>query len=141
MDQVRDQGSELLSHALSVARPVAVDVEAAVLQVGFPVSAGFNKRKAEAGDARSKLADAVKTVVGERLRPVYVLLEGEEDDSAGAAGERELSPDELFEQFKDAFDGEEFEVSAAADAGDAGTSAMDAGLDAGSGIDTGEAAA
>jgi len=141
MDQVRDQGSELLSHALSVARPVAVDVEAAVFQVGFPVSAGFNKRKAEAGDARTKLADAVKTIVGERLRPVYVLLEGEEDDAAAAAGEGELSPDELFEQFKDAFDGEEFEVSAAADAGDAGTSGMDAGLDAGSGIDTGEAAA
>ena len=141
MDQVRDQGSELLSHALSVARPVAVDVEAAVLQVGFPVSAGFNKRKAEAGDARSKLADAVKTIVGERLRPVYVLLEGEEDDAGAASGEGELSPDELFEQFKDAFDGEEFEVSAAADAGDAGTSGMDAGLDAGSGIDTGEAAA
>ena len=52
MDQVREQGSELLSHALSVARPIAVDVEQAVLQVGFPVSAGFNKRKAEAGDAR-----------------------------------------------------------------------------------------
>ena len=140
MDQVRDQGSELLSHALSVARPIAVDVEEAVVQVGFPVSAGFNKRKAEAGDARAKLADAVKTIVGERLKPVYVLLEGEEDEATGAGG-GELSPDELFEQFKDAFDGEEFEVSAAADAGDAGTSGMDAGLDAGPGIDTGEAAA
>ena len=43
-----EQGSELLSHALSVARPIAVDVEQAVVQVGFPVSAGFNKRKAEA---------------------------------------------------------------------------------------------
>jgi DNA polymerase-3 subunit gamma/tau len=141
MDQVRDQGSELLSHALSVARPVAVNVEEAVLQVGFPASAGFNKRKAEAGDAKAKLADAVKTIVGERLRPVYVLLEGEHDDAEAATGEGELSPDELFEQFKDAFDGEEFEVSATADAGDAGTSGMDAGLDAGSGIDTGEAAA
>jgi DNA polymerase III subunit gamma/tau len=140
MDQVRDQGSELLSHALSVARPIAVDVEEAVLQVGFPVSAGFNKRKAEAGDARARLSDAVKTIVGERLKPVYVMLDGEEDEAAGAGG-GELSPDELFEQFKDAFDGEEFEVSAAADAGDAGTSGMDAGLDAGSGIDTGEAAA
>ena len=83
----------------------------------------------------------MKTIVGERLRPVYVLLEGEHDDAGTAAGEAELSPDELFEQFKDAFDGEEFEVSAAADAGDAGTSGMDAGLDAGPGIDTGEAAA
>ena len=140
MDQVREQGSELLSHALSVARPIAVDVEQAVFQVGFPVSAGFNKRKAEAGDARTKVADAVKTIVGERLKPVYVLLEGEEGEAAGA-GTDELSPDELVEQFKSAFDAEEFEVSAAADAGDAGTSGMEAGLDAGPGIDTGEAAA
>ena len=137
MDQVREQGSELLSHALSVARPIAVDVEQAVLQVGFPVSARFNKRKAEAVDARDSVANAVKTIVGERLKPVYVLLEGEEGEHASA----ELSPDELFEQFKSAFDGEEFEVSQAADGGDAGASGMDAGLDAGPGIDTGEAAA
>ncbi len=138
MDQVREQGSDLLSHALSVARPIAVDVEQAVVQVGFPVSAGFNKRKAEAAEARDSVANAVKTIVGERLRPVYVLLEG---DDADAAPDAELSPDELFEQFKNAFDGEEFEVSAAADGGDAGASGMDAGLDASPGIDTGEAAA
>jgi DNA polymerase III subunit gamma/tau len=113
MDQVREQGSELLSHALSVARPVAVDVEQAVLQVGFPASAGFNKRKAEAGDARTKVAEAVQTIVGERLKPVYVLLEGEE----GEDGE-ELSPDELFEQFKSAFDAEEVESSTESDSGE-----------------------
>jgi DNA polymerase-3 subunit gamma/tau len=113
MDQVREQGSELLHHALSVARPIAVDVEQAVLQVGFPTSAGFNKRKAEAGDARSKVADAVKTIVGERLRPVYVMLEGEEAEQAERR--QEVDPDELFEQFKSAFDGEEFEESATDD--------------------------
>jgi hypothetical protein len=110
-----------------------------VLQVGFPVSASFNKRKAEAVEARDSVANAVKTIVGERLKPVYVLLEGEE--GAAPAADPELSPDELFEQFKTAFDGEEFEVSAAADAGDAGSSRLDAGLDAGSGTDGGEAAA
>jgi hypothetical protein len=135
---VRAQGSELLSHALSVARPIAVDVEEAIVQVGFPVSAGFNKRKAEAADARDRLAEAVRTIVGERLRPVYVLIEGEEADPAASEG---LSPDELVEQFKSAFDAEEFEVGAAADGGDAGAAGMEAGLDASSGIDTGEAAA
>jgi DNA polymerase III gamma/tau subunit len=114
MDQIREQGSELLSHALSVARPVAVDVEEAVLQVGFPASAGFNKRKAEAGDARIKVAEAVTTIVGERLKPVYVLLEGEE----GEAGAEELSPDELIEQFKSAFDAEEVESSKESDSGE-----------------------
>ena len=87
MDQVKS-GSELLSHALSVARPIAVDVEQAVVQVGFPVSAGFNKRKAEAVEAKEKLADAVKTIVGERLRPVYVILEGEEARSRSAPRRR-----------------------------------------------------
>ncbi|MDQ3728646.1 MAG: DNA polymerase III subunit gamma/tau [Actinomycetota bacterium] len=137
MDQVKS-GSELLSHALSVARPIAVDVEQAVVQVGFPVSAGFNKRKAEAVEARDSLADAVKTIVGERLRPVYVVIEGEEAPP-DAPAEAELSPDELFEHMKDAFDGVEFDVGSA-DGGDAGAASMEAGLDAGPGIDTGEAA-
>ena len=48
IDQVRDRARSCSRTLLSVARPVAVDVEAAVLQVGFPASAGFNKRKAEA---------------------------------------------------------------------------------------------
>jgi DNA polymerase-3 subunit gamma/tau len=137
MDQVKS-GSELLSHALSVARPIAVDVEQAVVQVGFPVGAGFNKRKAEAVEARDKLADAVRTIVGERLRPVYVVLEGE-DAQTEAEAEEQLSDDEVFEHLKDAFDGVEFDVSSAEGA-DAGASGMDAGLDASPGIDTGEAA-
>ena len=137
MDQVKS-GSELLSHALSVARPIAVDVEQAVVQVGFPVSAGFNKRKAEAVEARDKLAEAVKTIVGERLRPVYVVIEGEEAP-AEEQSSPDMSPDEVFEQLKDAFDATEFEVGSA-DGGDAGAAGMEAGLDASSGIDTGEAA-
>ncbi len=84
LDQVRESGSELLSTVFAAARPVAVDVEQAVLEVGFPASAAFNKRKAEAQEARERLADAVQTIVGERLRPVYVLLEGEEEVAAEA---------------------------------------------------------
>ena len=38
LDQVRESGSELLSQVLGAARPVAVDVEEAVLEVGFPAS-------------------------------------------------------------------------------------------------------
>ena len=140
LDQVRQSGAELLSHVLSAARPVAVDVEAAVVQVGFPASAAFNKRKAEAAEARDRLADAVRTIAGERLRPAYVLLDGEpEADERPAAT---LTEDELVARFKAEFDAEEFEGEMAppADAADAGAG-MDAGLDAGPGIDTGEAAA
>jgi len=104
IEQVRESGSGLLSQILSAARPVAVNVEDAVLEVGFPASAAFNKRKAEATDARDRFADAVRTIVGERLRPVYVLLDGEQD----SAEEPKLSEDELVELMRTEFDAEEY---------------------------------
>ncbi|TMK72649.1 MAG: hypothetical protein E6G48_06670 [Actinobacteria bacterium] len=107
LDQVRESGSELLSTVFAAARPVAVDVEQAVLKVGFPASAAFNKRKAEPQEARERLTEAVKTIVGEPLRPVYVLLEGEEEVAVGGAEPR-LSEEELIETLKSEFDAEEF---------------------------------
>ncbi len=110
VDQVRDSGSELLSTVFAAARPVALDTEGSgqALKVGFPPSAAFNKRKAEAQEARDRLADAVQTIVGERLRPVYVLLEA--DDVVDVVGEKgELSEEELIARLKDEFDAEEFE--------------------------------
>jgi DNA polymerase III subunit gamma/tau len=115
LDQVRESGSELLSTVFAAARPVAVDVERAVLEVGFPTSAAFNKRKAEAKEARERLAEAVQTIVGQRLRPVYVLLEGEEEVAAGDA-EPQLSEEELIERLKSEFDAEEFEGADAKEA-------------------------
>jgi DNA polymerase III subunit gamma/tau len=107
VDQVRDSGSELLSTLLEAARPVAVDTDEAVLKVGFPAAAAFNKRKAEATEARDRFAEAVRAIVGQRLRPVFVLLEGDEaDEQAGPA----MSDEELFEAVKSAFDAEEVSV-------------------------------
>ncbi|MDQ3572713.1 MAG: DNA polymerase III subunit gamma/tau [Actinomycetota bacterium] len=122
MDQVRSQGSELLSTALAAARPIAVDVEQAVIQVGFPVGARFNKRKAEAADARNRLADAIKTIVGERLKPVYVVLDGGDEGAmiAASEGEEDLTPEEIFEEFKSAFDGVELETDAGSSQGPEG---------------------
>jgi hypothetical protein len=96
----------LLSHVLAAARPVAVNVEEAVVEVGFPASAQFNKRKAEAAEARDRFAEAVRTIVGERLRPVFVLLEGEE------VGEErtELSEEEVLELVRREFDAEDIEA-------------------------------
>ena len=105
LDQVRESGSGLLSQILSAARPVAVNTEEAVLEVGFPASAAFNKRKAEANDARDRFSEAVKTIVGERLRPVFVLLETEE---AKPQAEQQLSEDELIELMRAEFDAEEY---------------------------------
>ncbi|MDX6580839.1 MAG: polymerase subunit gamma/tau [Solirubrobacterales bacterium] len=105
VEQVRESGSGLLSQILSAARPVAVNVEEAVLEVGFPASAAFNKRKAEATDARDRFAEAVKAIVGERLRPVYVLLDS---DDSEPQGESKLSEDELVERLRTEFDAEEY---------------------------------
>jgi hypothetical protein len=115
VDSLRDSGQELLSTLLEAARPVAVDVEEAVLKVGFPPAAAFNKRKAEATDARDRFTEAVRSIVGERLRPVFVLLEGEEQ----TPGTVELTPDELIERFKSEFDAEEIEASEADPGNDA----------------------
>jgi hypothetical protein len=105
LDQVRTSGSELLSHVLAAARPVAVNVEEAVVEVGFPASAAFNKRKAEGNEARDRFADAVKSLVGTRLRPVYVLLEGDEVETPPEA---KLSEDELIELMRTEFDAEDY---------------------------------
>ena len=104
VDHVRQSGSELLSAVYEAARPLAVDVEESVLRIGFPPSAAFNKRKAEARGNQERFAEAVRTIVGERLRPVYVLL----DEEALATSENiELTDDELIEQLKSTFDAEE----------------------------------
>jgi DNA polymerase III subunit gamma/tau len=107
VEELRQSGSELLSTILEAARPVAVDVEDAVLKVGFPTSAAFNKRKAEAAEARDRFAEAIRDTVGERLRPVFVLLDGEDEGSEGEV----LSPEELIERFKAEFDAEEVEIT------------------------------
>jgi DNA polymerase-3 subunit gamma/tau len=104
VDAVKDGGSGLLGQILASARPVSVDVGEGTFEVGFPASAAFNKRKAEAQDARDRLADAVRTTVGERLRPVYVLLDGDEERPT----EGGLSEDELIELMRTEFDAEEY---------------------------------
>jgi DNA polymerase-3 subunit gamma/tau len=106
LDHVRQSGSELLSAVFQAARPLAVDAERAVVEVGFPPSAAFNKRKAEVKANQDRLAEALRTIVGESLRPVYVLIDGE-DAANGDNGEAELTDEELVERIKAEFDAEE----------------------------------
>jgi DNA polymerase-3 subunit gamma/tau len=118
IDQVRESGSELLSTVYAAARPLAVDAESAVLKVGFPASAAFNKRKAEAQANRERFAEAVRTIVGERLKPVYVLLDSDAEE-AGENGPAEMSEEELIERIKSEFDAELVEAEADAEAAEA----------------------
>jgi DNA polymerase-3 subunit gamma/tau len=104
LDQVRQSGSAMLSALFEGTRPVALDSEESVLRVGFPSTATFNKRKAEAVEQRERFAEALRSIVGAHLRPVYVLLDGE---AHAAPAEEELDEDELLEKLKSEFDAEE----------------------------------
>ena len=59
----------------------------------------------------------MKTIVGESLRPVYVLLEGEQEGEGGA--EAQFSEEELIDRLKSEFDAEEFEEAENLDAEEA----------------------
>jgi DNA polymerase-3 subunit gamma/tau len=116
VDRVREAGSELQSTFFAVARPVAIegDGPARSLKIGFPPSAAFNKRKAESQEARDCLADAVRTIVGERLRPAYVLLDDE--DAGPGQADTHLNEEELIARLKTEFDAEEFDEAEDLDA-------------------------
>ena len=102
IDQVRQSGSSLLSALFEGARPIAVDGEDGVLRIGFPAGSTFNKRKAEAAEHRERFTEALRSIVGEQLRPVYVLL-----DTETAEESEDMSEEELLERIKSEFDAEE----------------------------------
>jgi DNA polymerase-3 subunit gamma/tau len=113
VDRVREAGSELQSTFFSAARPVAIGTDGS-LTIGFPPSAAFNKRKAESQEARESLAEAIRTILGEPLSPVYVLLDAKEIDVEDAGGG--LSEEELIARLKVEFDAEEFDEAEDLDA-------------------------
>ena len=111
LDHMRQSGAGLLSAAIGAARPVSVDADSAVLEVAFPPSAAFNRRKAEVKENRDRVVDAVRAVVGTTLRPVYVTLE-EEGEAETAPAQTAPDPagpeadDDLYERFVSEFDAE-----------------------------------
>jgi DNA polymerase III subunit gamma/tau len=105
LDQLRQAGAPALAALFEGASPVGVDRDEAILTVGFPTSATFNKRKAEAAEKREQVAEALGAVTAERLRPVYVLLSAEAEQ--GSAAEEQIDEEELLERLKSEFDAEE----------------------------------
>ena len=87
------------------ARPVGLDDDG--LRIGFPATATFNKRKAEAPDKRDQLVEALDSVTGRRLVLHYVLLDGERDEPEEAPAEEPVDHDALVERLKSEFDAEE----------------------------------
>jgi DNA polymerase III subunit gamma/tau len=107
IDQVRQSGSTLTSALFEGAKPIAVEAEERVLRIGFPAGAAFNKRKAEATEHRERFTDVLRSVIGDQLRPVYVLL----DTDTEKPESEEMNEEELLERIKSEFDAEEVVAS------------------------------
>jgi len=106
VDHLRDSGSAMLSTLFDDARPLAIDEERSMVRIGFPGSAKFNKKKAEATANIERMTEAIGVVVGTPMRPAYELIE--EDVPARAPEESaELSDDEKIDLIKDNFDATE----------------------------------
>ena len=103
LDQLM-QTAPALAATFEGARPVAVDGGA--VTVGFPADHTFNKRKAEAPDKKEQLAAALEVVIGQKARPAFVVLDGEQ---AAPEGEEKGGADHeaLVEKIKSEFDAEE----------------------------------
>lgn len=110
IEQLRQDGAGLLAAAFDGARPTAVDAENRVMNIGFPGSAAFNRRKAEAKENRDLLVEASRTVLGSPLRPEFGSLE---DVPAAAAPIADAAPvdsgqraDDLYNALVSEFDAE-----------------------------------
>ncbi len=107
LDKLRET-SPALAATFDGARPVSLD--AGGLTIGFPPDLTFNKKKAETPEKRELMADVIEDVLGERIRPSYVLLdEGEEPapvEEAKASAD-EIDHDALVEKLKSEFNAEE----------------------------------
>lgn len=113
VEHLRESGSDVLSSVFEGARPLGVDGDKSVLRIGFPASATFNKRKAEARANVDALAGSLKAIVGRSLRPVYELLDTDPEEAKGGA---QVSEEELLELIKTKFDAREVEEQVPDDA-------------------------
>jgi DNA polymerase III subunit gamma/tau len=118
VDHLRDSGSAMLSTLFDEAQPLEIDGERGVLRIGFPESAKFNKKKAEAPANVERMGEAVNAIAGVRLRPTYELVDGQNEDPAPEESS-EMSEDELVDLVKDSFDASEVATDDARERGTA----------------------
>ena len=104
---LRESGEEMLSTLFEGARPLGINEERSMLRIGFPASAKFNKRKAEAPANVERMTETIHAITGVRLRPAYELTEEE----SGEVGEdlTKMSDDDLIEMIKTNFDAREID--------------------------------
>ncbi len=103
IDNLR-QNAPALAASFEGARPVGLEGDG--VTIGFPPALTFNKRKAEAPDKREQMSAALEATLGNRLRPIYVMLDGEEA-SAEEAQASQVDHEALVEKLKSEFNAEE----------------------------------
>jgi DNA polymerase-3 subunit gamma/tau len=106
VDHVRESGSAMLSTLFDEAKPLGIDQERSVLRIGFPESAKFNKKKAESPANVERMGEALSAIGGVRLRPVYELIDGQ-NESAAEEQPPDMSDEEKIDLIKDNFDATE----------------------------------
>jgi DNA polymerase-3 subunit gamma/tau len=105
LDKLRET-SPALAATFDGARPVSLDDDG--LTIGFPGELTFNKKKAETPEKRELMADALEAMLGQRVRPGYVLLDGEAaPEGESDAPEGEIDHDAMVEKLKSEFDAKE----------------------------------
>jgi DNA polymerase-3 subunit gamma/tau len=103
VDHFRESGSAMLSTLFESARPLGIEQDRDVIQIGFPASAKFQKKKAESSSNVERMTVAITEVVGTRLRPAYELIEDEGDDAAPETP-AEMTEEDKVNLIKDTFD-------------------------------------
>jgi hypothetical protein len=104
LDKLRET-SPALAATFEGARPVSLGEEG--LRIGFPAELTFNKKKAETPEKRELMADAVESVLGERIKPSYVMLDGGPVSEDAPSVEGQVDHDALVEKLKSEFDAKE----------------------------------
>jgi DNA polymerase III subunit gamma/tau len=102
LDTVRDQ-HKLLRAFFSEAAPTGITEDH--ITIAFPVSASFNKRKAEEPDNRKILLDALKALTGRRYSVTFEL--SEDAPVAGGIDLQALSEEEIVARLMSELDAEE----------------------------------
>jgi DNA polymerase-3 subunit gamma/tau len=106
LDQLM-QTAPALAATFEGARPVAFEAEERSVTIGFPADHTFNKRKAEAPDKREQMVAALETVLGEKFRPAYAVLDGDEAAPEAEAEGNGVDHEALGEKIKTEFNAEE----------------------------------
>ncbi len=102
LETVRDQ-HKLLRAFFSEATPMSVTDDH--ITIAFPVTASFNKRKAEEPDNRKILLDALKALTGRRYSVSFEL--SEDAPVAGGIDQETLSEEEIVARLMSELDAEE----------------------------------